>query len=98
MNILGIGGFELLVIAAVAFFVLGPRKMASTGKAMGKMIRELRRQRDELTTLIMQEPEFEDEEESAPPQPDGAVARSDAGDQPPTGNGDATPGPRPRAD
>ena len=59
MNFLGIGGFEILVIAAVAFLVLGPRKMSEAGKAFGKTLAELRRQRDELTEMVMQDPEGE---------------------------------------
>ena len=39
--------------------VLGPRKMSEAGKAFGKTLAELRRQRDELTEMVMQDPEGE---------------------------------------
>ena len=78
MNFLGIGGFEILVIAAVAFLVLGPRKMAETGKAFGKTLRELRRQRDELTSMLMQDPEAEPPASNMPPRPDGAIPKDGA--------------------
>lgn len=83
MNFLGIGGFEILVIAAVAFMVLGPRKMSETGKAVGKTLRELRRQRDELTAMVMQDPEEEPPAPDKPPRPSGAISREgeiDGGD------------------
>ncbi len=78
MNFLGIGGFEILVIAAVAFLVLGPRKMADTSKAFGKTLRELRRQRDELTAMVMQDPEDEPPAPDTPPRPSGAISKDDA--------------------
>mgnify|MGYP001277531453 CR=1 FL=1 len=75
MNFGGIGGFEILVIAAVAFMVLGPRKMADTSKAVGKTLRDLRRQRDELTAIVMQDPEDEPPLSDTPPRPSGVISR-----------------------
>lgn len=77
MNFLGIGTFEILVIAAIAFFLLGPKKMADAGKFFGKTLRELRRQRDDFTAILMQDPEDQERERSAPTRPKGAVARLD---------------------
>ncbi|MBI4219876.1 MAG: twin-arginine translocase TatA/TatE family subunit [Chloroflexi bacterium] len=57
MNVFGIGGMELIVIGLVAFLLLGPRKMAEAGKTVAKILGEVRRQRDELTAAIMQEPD-----------------------------------------
>lgn len=56
MNVFGIGSLEFLVIALVAFLVLGPRKMAEAGKTVAKIMSELRKQRDELTSAILEEP------------------------------------------
>jgi hypothetical protein len=56
MNFLGIGGFEILVIALVAFLVLGPKKMAEAGKTAAKILSQLRKQRDELTAALLDEP------------------------------------------
>ena len=56
MNFFGIGGMELLVIGLVAFLVLGPQKMADAGKTVAKIMSELRKQKDELTSAILEEP------------------------------------------
>jgi len=56
VNFLGIGGLEILVIALVAFLVLGPRKMAEAGKTAAKVLSQLRKQRDELTAALLEEP------------------------------------------
>ena len=61
MNFFGIGGLEMLVIALVAFLVLGPRKMADAGKSAAKILSELRKQRDELTAAILAEPAEQEE-------------------------------------
>ena len=78
MNMFGIGGFELLLIALIAFLVLGPKGIADGTKTLGKLVKELRTQRDELTGMVKQAVEEEEDEErarNAPPAPDGAVAR-----------------------
>lgn len=67
MNFLGIGGLELMIIALVAFLVLGPRKMAEAGKTIAKVLTELRKQRDELTQALLIEPEPEPRKPAALP-------------------------------
>ena len=57
MNFLGIGLLELLVIGGLAYFLLGPRRMSEVGRTVGKALREMRRQRDELTAMLMSDPE-----------------------------------------
>ncbi len=52
MNFLGIGGLELVLIGIVAFLVLGPRRLSEGARTAAKMLRELRRQRDELTGMV----------------------------------------------
>ncbi|MBI4306276.1 MAG: twin-arginine translocase TatA/TatE family subunit [Chloroflexi bacterium] len=69
VNIFGIGGMELVVIGLVAFLLLGPRKMAEAGKTVAKILSEVRRQRDELTAAIMQEPDEKNAEAPAGPPP-----------------------------
>ncbi len=76
MNFLGIGGLELLVIAVLAYFLLGPKKMADAGKLLGNALRELRRQRDDFTSMLMQETGENERGSVDPPRPDGAVARA----------------------
>ena len=63
MNFFGIGGFELIVIVGIAFFVLGPKKMIETSRSAGKLIRELKTERDKFTNLVMSE--FEDKKPDA---------------------------------
>ncbi len=52
MNFLGIGGLELVLIGIVAFLVLGPKRLSEGARTAAKMLRELRRQRDELTGMV----------------------------------------------
>ena len=79
MNFMGIGPMEIMVVAILAFFLLGPKKMAEAGKTFGKVLRELREQRDEFTSLIMESTDISDPDDTAAPE--GAVAQSsDPGD------------------
>ncbi|MDA1258815.1 MAG: twin-arginine translocase TatA/TatE family subunit [Chloroflexi bacterium] len=55
MNFLGIGGFEIIIVAGLAFFLLGPKKMIETSRTAGKMLRELKSERDKFTSMVMQE-------------------------------------------
>jgi Sec-independent protein translocase protein TatA len=55
MNILGMGTMEILVILLVAFIVLGPERMTSTAKLLGKATREMRRLTQELPSLTLDE-------------------------------------------
>ena len=85
MNIMGIGPMEIMVVAILAFFLLGPKKMAEAGKTFGKVLRELREQRDEFTSLIMESTDISDPDDKpksriipAPgdlESPEGAEAR-----------------------
>ncbi len=61
MNFLGIGGFELIIIAGIALFLLGPKKMIETSRNAGKLIRELKAERDKFTNMIMSEFDVEDD-------------------------------------
>ena len=60
MNFLGIGGLELLLIAIVGFVVLGPKRLSEGARTAGKVLRELRRQRDELTDMVREAVDLED--------------------------------------
>mgnify|MGYP001480995591 CR=1 FL=1 len=91
MNIMGIGPMEIMVVAILAFFLLGPKKMAEAGKTFGKVLRELREQRDEFTSMLMESTDISDPPDKPqkrvvpppvnPPPPEGAVAQSgDPGD------------------
>lgn len=60
MNILGIGGFELLLIMAVGLFVVGPKRLRDGIREARGLYRELKRQRQELQTLLEQAIELEE--------------------------------------
>jgi Sec-independent protein translocase protein TatA len=72
VNFFGIGGFELIIIAGLAFFLLGPKKMIETSRSAGKLIRELKAERDKFTNMIMSE--FDDADD----KPSGAKQSSAA--------------------
>ena len=79
MNFLGIGPTELLVIGGLAYFLLGPKRMGEAGKTLGKALRELRRQRDELTAMLMHDSEEDVHTRSRPQRPEGITPGSDNG-------------------
>lgn len=56
----GIGGWELLVIIAVALLVLGPRRLPAAARAVGKSLQTLRRATIDLRRSIELDPEMED--------------------------------------
>lgn len=93
MNFFGIGGLEIIVIAGLAFFLLGPKKMIETSRSAGKLLRELRTERDKFTRMVMQE--FDDDEEKEPSaarsrSADGVSAASSAATE--VGPGDSPEG------
>jgi Tat protein translocase TatB subunit len=49
----GIGAEELVVIFIIALFVLGPERLPSLARDIGKAVRELRRASDELTDQFL---------------------------------------------
>ena len=44
MNIMGIGPIELVVVLVIAYLVLGPERMTTTVRALGKLARDLKDQ------------------------------------------------------
>ncbi len=53
MNFLGMGPLELLVIAVLAFIVLGPERMVDAGRMLGRAAREVKRLADEMPKLSL---------------------------------------------
>lgn len=49
----GIGMQELMIILVVALLVLGPTKLPSVARTLGKGLRELRKASDDLRTAVM---------------------------------------------
>ncbi|AAP99328.1 MULTISPECIES: TatA/E family twin arginine-targeting protein translocase [Prochlorococcus] len=48
MNIFGIGLPEIAVIAAIALFIFGPKKLPALGRGLGKTLRSLQKASSEF--------------------------------------------------
>ena len=68
------GPLEILMIALVAFILLGPQKMIDAARLLGKATKEVRRMTDELPKIVL------DEEQGVPAQASSPPASS-RGDQ-----------------
>ena len=82
MNIMGVGGLELLVVVVVAMLVLGPTRVAQYGRTLGKLIGELRRASEGIPAVFenliderkaQTDEEEEAEEETPPGPPEGSL-------------------------
>ncbi|MCC6809983.1 MAG: twin-arginine translocase TatA/TatE family subunit [Deltaproteobacteria bacterium] len=82
----GLGVWEIAVIAVVALLVLGPDKLPSAAKSLGKALRDFRRAGDDIKQQMMG-----DVDEPVRPPPKIAV-------QKPEGQVDASPEPPPPAE
>ena len=60
MTFFGIGGFEVLLIAAIALFVLGPKRLLEGIREGRRLYSELKRQRDALQSLITEAIDLEE--------------------------------------
>ena len=52
MTIFGIGGLEVLLIGAIALFVLGPKRLVEGIRQGRRIYTDLKRQRDALQSLV----------------------------------------------
>ena len=52
MTIFGIGGLEVLLIGAIALFVLGPKRLLEGVRQGRRIYTDLKRQRDALQSLV----------------------------------------------
>jgi len=59
-----IGGFEMLVLAAIGLLVFGPRRLPEIGRTLGKAMIEFRRAAMELRTSIEREVNLEEMKET----------------------------------
>lgn len=59
MDFFGIGPLELLLIAVVAFLLLGPGKLQEVARGLGKTIREFRKYSSALGKTLTEEIEKE---------------------------------------
>lgn len=60
MSFFGLGGFEVLLIGAIALFVLGPKRLLEGIRDGRKMYSDLKHQRDALQSLITEAIDLED--------------------------------------
>ena len=49
------GPLEVLVIALIAFILLGPQRMVDAARLLGKTTKEVRRMTDELPKIVLDE-------------------------------------------
>lgn len=52
MNLLGIGPLELILIVAIALIVLGPAKLISSARSIGKLFNEAKSKVEEAKSAI----------------------------------------------
>ena len=60
MSFFGLGGFEILLIGAIALFVVGPKRLLEAIREGRKIYTDLKRQRDTLQTLITEAIDLEE--------------------------------------
>ena len=60
MSFFGLGGLEVLLIGAIALFVLGPKRLLEGIRDGRKMYTDLKRQRDALQSLITEAIDLDD--------------------------------------
>ena len=66
VNILGMGPLEVLVIALIAFILLGPQRMVDAARLLGKATKEVRRMTDELPKIVLDEEHDQTSRTSSP--------------------------------
>jgi len=60
VSFFGLGGFEVMLIGAIALFVLGPKRLLDGIRDGRKIYTDLKRQRDALQSLITEAIDLED--------------------------------------
>lgn len=86
MDIFGIGGAELLLLAFFALAILGPRRLVEVARQAGKLMGQIRALTTGLTRQLNQELEFM---EAAGTEARGASPRDQPGSGEDAGGGDA---------
>jgi sec-independent protein translocase protein TatA len=69
--------YVLLIILAIVLIVYGPGKLPEVGGAIGKAMREFRKQSSEFTDEIKKSTTVNDPQPSAEAKPTGEVATGD---------------------
>ena len=60
------GPLEILVIALIAFILLGPQRMVDAARLLGKTTKEVRRMTDELPKIVLDEEQDQPSRASTP--------------------------------
>ncbi|MEC7838251.1 MAG: hypothetical protein VX523_05990 [Chloroflexota bacterium] len=63
MNILGVGGFELIVIILIALFIVGPSNLLIFIRKTKIVYTEFKQKRDELVSVVEQTIDIDDDME-----------------------------------
>ena len=83
---------ELIIIAIIALFVVGPRKLPELMRSLGKSLAEFKRASNDLKNTLDEEIRLEETREQRPPaHPVVPVPDPHAPGEPHEGAGDATP-------
>ena len=75
------GPLEVLVIALVAFILLGPQRMVDAARLMGKATKEVRRMTDELPKIVLDEEQDQPSRASTPRNDQGTREESGQTDE-----------------
>lgn len=81
---------ELLIIAVIALFVFGPRKLPELMRSLGKSVNEFKRASNDLRNTLDEEIRLEESREQRPPaMPSAPVPDPHAPGEPHEAHGDA---------
>ena len=64
MNVFGMGPLEVLIVLLIAFVFLGPERMVTAGRWLGRAVAEIRRMSAELPELVIDEEASESPDKS----------------------------------
>jgi Sec-independent protein translocase protein TatA len=78
LNLFGIGPLEIVVVFLVAFLALGPGKSIEMARTAGKLLRDLRRTFDEVTSAVS----LEDDDNKPSQRTNASPPRPPAGARP----------------
>jgi Tat protein translocase TatB subunit len=83
---------ELIIIAIIALFVVGPRKLPELMRSLGKSLAEFKRASNDLKNTLDEEIRLEETREQRPPaRPAAPIPDPHAPGEPHEAAGDATP-------